>query len=239
MSVEQTVGKGKKVPLGNTCSNCSINEGSDGTPKLSACARCGLVVYCSRECQRAHWKAGHKQRCVAKTDRVPQKQDPSCEHDAPKAATDGEVCSICLDSLAGVSSSTLPCNHVFHAACVEELRKFGVKQTCPLCRTSLTPGSQELFYEALGLYMGVHRRVERGQASWSALPASAQRDVDAAVAQWRIAGDQGGEEAQMALGNLYGEGLGVVRSGVEAVKWYKKAANQGNANAMCCLGDMF
>jgi TPR repeat protein len=43
----------------------------------------------------------------------------------------------------------------------------------------------------------------------------------------------------MALGNLYGEGLGVVRSGVEAVKWYKKAANQGNANAMCCLGDMF
>ncbi len=30
---------------------------------LRACGRCGTVRYCSKECQAAHWKAGHKQEC--------------------------------------------------------------------------------------------------------------------------------------------------------------------------------
>ena len=30
---------------------------------LKSCTRCGLARYCSRECQKAHWKAGHKAEC--------------------------------------------------------------------------------------------------------------------------------------------------------------------------------
>ena len=30
---------------------------------FSKCARCKAVRYCSRDCQRAHWKNGHKQEC--------------------------------------------------------------------------------------------------------------------------------------------------------------------------------
>jgi len=218
MSTSKTNEQGKKVVSEKTCSNCHLPEGSRGAPKLSACARCGLVVYCSRECQRTHWKAGHKQHCVAKVDRAPQNLEPARKDDAFNATTEGEKCSICLDSLTEASSCTLPCTHVFHATCVEELRKFGVKQTCPLCRTSLTLGPQKLFYEGLAVYMVVHRLVKQGQVSWSALPASAQRDVDAAVTKWRTAADQGDEEAQMALASLFEGGLGVVKSGVEAVK---------------------
>ena len=33
------------------------------TDKLSACAQCGTVWYCTREHQKQHWKAGHKQSC--------------------------------------------------------------------------------------------------------------------------------------------------------------------------------
>jgi len=29
----------------------------------SKCRRCGLAAYCSRECQKKHWKSGHKQVC--------------------------------------------------------------------------------------------------------------------------------------------------------------------------------
>ncbi len=36
-----------------------------------ACGRCGAVRYCSKECQAAHWKAGHKQVCG----RAQQQQD--------------------------------------------------------------------------------------------------------------------------------------------------------------------
>jgi len=33
--------------------------------KLLKCSRCKRVRYCGRECQRAHWRAGHKAECRA------------------------------------------------------------------------------------------------------------------------------------------------------------------------------
>ena len=56
--------KNKAGPGSKVCDNCSAPEGSDCASKLSACGRCGLVVYCSKDCQRAHWKVNHKQRCI-------------------------------------------------------------------------------------------------------------------------------------------------------------------------------
>jgi hypothetical protein len=32
-------------------------------PKLKQCSRCKAVAYCCRDCQVAHWKAGHKEAC--------------------------------------------------------------------------------------------------------------------------------------------------------------------------------
>lgn len=34
-----------------------------GTHLGGACARCGRVGYCSKECQTAHWRAGHRAWC--------------------------------------------------------------------------------------------------------------------------------------------------------------------------------
>ena len=34
--------------------------------KLLKCSRCKRVRYCGRECQRAHWRAGHKAECRAR-----------------------------------------------------------------------------------------------------------------------------------------------------------------------------
>ncbi|GFR44769.1 hypothetical protein Agub_g6100 [Astrephomene gubernaculifera] len=36
---------------------------SEAEVKLKACGRCGAVGYCCRECQVAHWRAGHKEAC--------------------------------------------------------------------------------------------------------------------------------------------------------------------------------
>ena len=38
-------------------------DGSSPTSKLLSCAACRVATYCSRECQKADWKAGHKQLC--------------------------------------------------------------------------------------------------------------------------------------------------------------------------------
>ena len=44
------------------CANC----GKPATKvKLSMCARCKAVAYCSKKCQKAAWKSGHKSVCAA------------------------------------------------------------------------------------------------------------------------------------------------------------------------------
>jgi Flp pilus assembly protein TadD len=43
------------------CDQCSV-EGAKSAFKY--CAACREAIYCSTECQRTHWKAGHKHKCV-------------------------------------------------------------------------------------------------------------------------------------------------------------------------------
>ena len=141
-------------------SNCLPSIGDSRVVKLSACARCGLVRYCSRECQRAHWKDNHEQYCIPKADRVPQQQK-ALDATSEAAATAGE-CAICLDPLTDASACTLRCSHVFPASCVEELRNVGVTQTCPLCRTALPLGPEKLYDDGARRYLLVARLVEQG-----------------------------------------------------------------------------
>jgi hypothetical protein len=92
---------------------------------------------------------------------------------------------------------------VFHAACVAELRKFKLKQACPLCRTPLPPGPDKLHEEATLRYLVFKRRVERGNASWGALTKDEQREIHAVVGGLRAAADQGRAEAQYNLGKMF------------------------------------
>ena len=50
-----------------TCANCGVSATllAQDDRKLLMCSQCRSVRYCSRECQRAHWKAGHKAECNA------------------------------------------------------------------------------------------------------------------------------------------------------------------------------
>jgi len=41
------------------CANPGCERGG-----LKKCARCQKARYCGAECQKAHWKAGHKKECV-------------------------------------------------------------------------------------------------------------------------------------------------------------------------------
>ena len=46
----------------------------------------------------------------------------------------------------------------------------------------------------------------------------------------------GDEDAQVAIGQAYEKGVDTATDKVEATKWYRKAADQGNAEAMFRLG---
>ena len=43
--------------------------------------------------------------------------------------------------------------------------------------------------------------------------------------------DRGDARAQLKLGGMYDDGRGVAQNDAEALKWYRLAADQGNANA--------
>jgi len=195
--------KKNSSPDRKVCSNCSAPEGSASAPVLLACARCGLVNYCSKDCQRAHWKANHKQHCIATADRVPQNPYPS---NVRKDATCSSVgasdkCAICQDLLVtDASVCTLPCDHVFHGECVIELRKFGITQACPVCRAVIPAGLGKMFDEATRRFVVIQKLVERGKASWSTLPEWAQKELDASMAGWRTAANKGNVNAQFNLG---------------------------------------
>lgn len=44
-----------------TCNNCLKEERFEG--EFSKCARCRMVVYCSKECQIENWEKDHKKEC--------------------------------------------------------------------------------------------------------------------------------------------------------------------------------
>jgi hypothetical protein len=47
-----------------SCSNCSkLSERELVSGKGTVCSRCRAVRLCSAECNKAYWKAGHKQAC--------------------------------------------------------------------------------------------------------------------------------------------------------------------------------
>jgi len=64
------------------------------------------------------------------------------------------------------------------------------------------------------------------------------------IAQWKEAAENGNASAQFNLGQMYDNGEGVTEDDREAVKWYRMAAEQGEATmnrtaAQQSLGDAY
>ena len=107
--------KGAAAPETSECGNCAAPEGQNGVT-LKTCPKCKLTYYCGRACQASHWKAGHKQFCVAPGDRKPQASQVPKMGDRVKrvdggesstAADDDGECPICFDPLATGALCTL------------------------------------------------------------------------------------------------------------------------------------
>ena len=65
-------------------------------------------------------------------------------------------------------------------------------------------------------------------------------NAEMAFQQYMVAArDYGYPEAQFEVARCYQNGMGVEKSEENAVVWYKKAAEQGNAEAQCALGECY
>ena len=99
------------------CANCATED-----EDLSLCGTCKLVMYCTKACQRQHWKREHKQVCVPVGQRGRMVLPPRS----------ADTCPICLESMD--APATLPCGHKIHLACQDTYFRLTSDARCPLCR---------------------------------------------------------------------------------------------------------
>ena len=64
-------------------------------------------------------------------------------------------------------------------------------------------------------------------------------DYATALREWLPLAQQGYAEAQVALGAMYTQGLGVPQNDEQATQWYRRAADQGHAEAQFLLGNRY
>ena len=138
----------KKKDDSPICANCDGGPIGNGA-SLSKCARCRLVSYCSKACQKQHWgKGGHREHCVTPRERRVAAQ-AKVEVKSAESNNGDDVCPVCYELLFSSSAATpaivaLPCSHEVHPACLAKIRRFGEQQLCPVCRSELPPSSPEV-----------------------------------------------------------------------------------------------
>jgi hypothetical protein len=124
--------KREDIEKNKLCANCGSHE--DGF--LFSCSRCNKVFYCSKACQRQHWKmeAGHKNYCLSKDDGN-HCSDENYSEDLYKLTTDPELrCCVCLGLLPLRGEIKLMCCQVsIHLQCFVNLRVSN-HDSCPQCR---------------------------------------------------------------------------------------------------------
>ena len=185
----QTPGKGKgAAPPEDThrCFHCQTES-----TKMMCCSQCHRAWYCGRPCQKQHWKL-HKRACVAAV--AAEARRATLRRKATEArgggGIDKETCVICVGPV--VAPVELPCGHAYCGACLAELRTKKVAQACPMCRAELPPGLDGLYDLAFRAFKRIEGMVDRGEASWTSLPAAEQEETEQAVAMFTEAAAQVG-----------------------------------------------
>lgn len=64
-------------------------------------------------------------------------------------------------------------------------------------------------------------------------------DYDTALAKWQSLADSGDANSQFGLGQMYGNGFGVMMDDDQAIKYYGLAVQQGHGQAQCNLAVMY
>lgn len=237
------------------CANCYKEDLSQN---FRYCSQCTEVRYCGRECQRDHWRSGHRLQCRPRFGNCPpcngasscgKAEATSCDKPCSGASSQAsptnqssneDSCPICMETLppCPVARQILPCGHAFHRCCVTGLRNHGVCQACPLCRAELPPGPEKMWEDSTRRYFQISKKILHDNLHLETLPHDMVNDLKVIFSNWKQAADAGHMMAQVCIGNKYVEGMGKALEANEALAehYLELASYQGNPQAQYNLG---
>jgi hypothetical protein len=178
------------------CANCS-----DFNVSLMRC-RCQLVLYCSRECQKQHWKiGGHSTQCTARKPEIPN----TFKQPIGKEKVKCKICREAIDNEACV----LTCGHKFHVSCV-----YRVRLNCPICRVSAWEDAEKAHENCYRRYITMNLANSTGKTT----------NYTSLLEDWIVVAKQGYPDAMFMVGYLY-----TYSNEFEAERWFCKLENHTNA----------
>lgn len=240
------------------CAGCAVSR---NRKEMRWCAQCRSVSYCSRECQKKHWKVGgHRKECKPLTKEAPASaaSGPAAGSGAPPlkggwwAATGAtkqllHPCPSCGAKEDDCSESGLcftcgqlycsDCNPMKDAHCANTARM----SACVVCHAKSSDSNaandvrllRELLKRPVGRFTA-HAECSLGECF--AFGEGVPKDNYKAVPWFRRAADRGHAKAQSYLGRCYSTGGGVDVNHELAAQWFRRAADQHNSPAQFALG---
>jgi tetratricopeptide (TPR) repeat protein len=259
-------GKGKASELKKggkkgKCKICAKNGCGARIDESKQCSRCRLVYYCSRDCQKADWKA-HKPKCNAAVEEKAAQDARASNQSIMRAAANvsgagvrtkvsskgaGAGAGARTSASAGNNAAEEECPICFDllvdplSPCPEQLAHRCCRvcvdkmreHGLPACPLCRAPmqDAEELFYQAMQLHLRAERAVGESKAGLQRQFVGMLRRV--------LEVDPHHTAALSNMGLAYAMGEGVAKDAVRAVSWYRKAAVQGYAVAQSNLGGVY
>ena len=215
------------------CASCGIAEIND--IKLKECNDCGLVRYCSDECQHNHkseHEAACKKRAAELRDELLFKQ--------PESTHEGDCPICCLPMPLYLSEpimyfccSKIICSGCAHHANKIRRREMRRERLCPFCREPV------LRDDDAGT---IKRRMKRVAANDpealcnEGMVKESEGDYSKAFEYYTKAAELGVGEAHYRLAFLYGDGKGVQKDKGKKIFHFEEAAIGGHPFARYLLG---
>eukprot|EP01041_Mallomonas_annulata_P000429 gene429-767_t len=130
-ALNETEATTSQLPPINTCDVCNKDN------SFLTCSACSCVYYCSKVCQKQHWKI-HKPECVKRREYPKDIEQYNAKMDIlveNYIASENDECSICLEPIGKNPFQLKKCSHIFCYQCIEHHMKAAGVLSCPLCRS--------------------------------------------------------------------------------------------------------
>jgi hypothetical protein len=205
------------------CASCGIAESDE--IKLTNCADCKYVRYCSDECERDHrqqHEGGCEKRAAELRDEILFRQPESCY------LGDCPICFLPLPLVLEKSTLWSCCSKVICEGCryAHKLRN-GLKQTCPFCRHPIPKSDAEV-------ELNLMKRVEKNDRVAMRKMGTEryhEGDYSSSFEYFTKAAELGDVWAHYKLAYLYYHGKGVEKDEKKALYHWEEAAIGGHPDA--------